>query len=388
MGIKDTVKDFGILKNRKADVEFSGLTDKVVNVDKELNLYTREGQFYVLLADADIDERVEIERMIDQTGCFITSVSSGIECMDEISRDKYDLILLARNMPRMDGIQTLNNMKNSPMNKSKDAKVYVILGEKVDEPDIFFENAGFDGIIRKPIDRTILQNIIINLVPSKMLPDDEELLAEIKKGAEDAEILKGCGVRLLEALKNFGGDIDAYKEAASKFCDDYEIVSSDMIDALFSGKNTDYMNFSRDMRESSRKIGAAYLADCFDDHVNMSKDDSLDVAESNWHSLVNEWENVVSGLAGWLGKTSIQLGSTEVLTSDTNGIRLSDQDIKNRIEEILINLENNEQELAHKNLSRLFEYELPHDLRHKIDRVSRAFDQDRINTAVDILRSI
>ena len=110
--------------------------------------------------------------------------------------------------------------------------------------------------------------------------------------------------------------------------------------------------------------------------------------ESNWHSLVNEWENVVSGLAGWLGKTSIQLGSTEVLTSDTNGIRLSDQDIKNRIEEILINLENNEQELAHKNLNRLFEYELPHDLRHKIDRVSRAFDQDRINTAVDILRSI
>lgn len=388
MGIKDTVKDFGILKNRKADVEFTGLTDKVVNVDKELNLYTREGQFYVLLADADIDERVEIERMIDQTGCFITSVSSGIECMDEISRDKYDLILLARNMPRMDGIQTLNNMKNSPMNKSKDAKVYVILGEKVDEPDIFFENAGFDGIIRKPIDRTILQNIIISLVPSKMLPDDEELLEEIKKDAEDAEVLKGCGVRLLEALKNFGGDIDAYKEAASKFCDDYEIVSSDMIDALFSGKNTDYMNFSRDMRESSRKIGAAYLADCFDDHVNMSKDDSLDVAESNWHSLVNEWENVVSGLAGWLGKTSIQLGSTEVLTSDTNGIRLSDQDIKNRIEEILINLENNEQELAHKNLSRLFEYELPHDLRHKIDRVSRAFDQDRINTAVDILRSI
>ena len=388
MGIKDTVKDFGILKNRKADVEFSGLTDKVVNVDKELNLYTREGQFYVLLADADIDERVEIERMIDQTGCFITSVSSGIQCMDEISRDKYDLILLARNMPRMDGIQTLNNMKNSPMNKSKDAKVYVILGEKVDEPDIFFENAGFDGIIRKPIDRTILQNIIISLVPSKMLPDDEELLEEIKKDAEDAEVLKGCGVRLLEALKNFGGDIDAYKEAASKFCDDYEIVSSDMIDALFSGKNTDYMNFSRDMRESSRKIGAAYLADCFDDHVNMSKDDSLDVAESNWHSLVNEWENVVSGLAGWLGKTSIQLGSTEVLTSDTNGIRLSDQDIKNRIEEILINLENNEQERAHKNLSRLFEYELPHDLRHKIDRVSRAFDQDRINTAVDILRSI
>ncbi len=378
------------IKNRKnGDYEFTGLSDKKINVEKELNLYTREGQFYVLLADADSDERVMIERMIDQTGCFITSVSSGIECLDAVSKDKYDLIILGRNMPRMDGVQTLNNIKNNSANRSKDAKIYVVLEEKSDEPDIFFENAGFNGIIRKPIDRTILQNIIISLVPKKMLPDDEELIEDIKSNARDAEALKSSGIRLLTALsENYKGDMEEYKKEAGQFVDDYEVISSDMIDALYSGKNSEYMEFARNMREASRKLGAMHLCDCFDDHVNMAKEDNLDVAESNWRYLTGEWETVVSGLAAWLGKSSVALASTEILATNTNGIKLPSSDIVSRIDEILGNLEDNDKETAIKNCEKLAAYELDPDIRLKVDRVIKAFDKDKVNTAVDILRSI
>ena len=97
---------------------------------------------------------------------------------------------------------------------------------------------------------------------------------------------------------------------------------------------------------------------------------------------------ITIGLAGWLGKTSVQLGSTEVLTTNTNGIRLPDADIRVRIEEIIVNLENNEQETAYKNTEKLSLYELPPDIKLKIDRVIKSFDNDKINTAVSILRSI
>ena len=208
-------------KKKGSDVEFSGLSDKSVDIEHDLNLYTREGQFYVLLADADADERVEIERMIDQTGCFITSVSGGIECMDQVNHDKYDLILLSRNMPRMDGVQTFKNIKSSPTSKCRDAKIYVIVEEKSDEPDIYFENVGFDGILRRPIERTILQNVIISLVPPKMLPEDEALITSIKKTAANAEVLKSCGVRYIESLYEYKGDLAEYKKDAAKFVDDY-----------------------------------------------------------------------------------------------------------------------------------------------------------------------
>ena len=121
----------------------------------------------------------------------------------------------------------------------------------------------------------------------------------------------------------------------------------------------------------------------------MAKDDSLDVAETNWRSLIVEWENVISGVAAWLGKEdSVQLGSTEVLTTDTNGIRLPMSDVKVRIEEILGNLESNDQETALRNVTKLSRYELDPYIILKIDRIIKAFDKDKINTAVDILRSI
>ena len=129
MGIKDIRKDIKnkVFNSKTNDYEFRGLTDKDVQIEQELNLYTNEGQFYVLIADADDEERIIVERMVDQTGCFVTSVASGIECMDEVTKDKYDLIFLARNMPRMDGIQTMKNIKESPASRSKDAKIYILL---------------------------------------------------------------------------------------------------------------------------------------------------------------------------------------------------------------------------------------------------------------------
>ena len=390
MGIKDIRKDIKnkVFNSKTNDYEFRGLTDKDVQIEQELNLYTNEGQFYVLIADADDEERIIVERMVDQTGCFVTSVASGIECMDEVTKDKYDLIFLARNMPRMDGIQTMKNIKESPASRSKDAKIYILLDEKADEPDIVFESAGFDGIVRKPVDRTIIQNIIISLVPSKMLPDDEAAIEKIKAYAADAEILKGCGVRLLETLKEYKGDMESYRDLATRFVDDYEIINSSLIDSLYSGNKDEYMDGCRRMREISRGIGAVYLSYCFDDHVNMAKEDSLDVAESNWRSLVDEWENVVSGVAAWLGKTDVHIGTTEVLRGETNGIKLPKKDVEERKEEILKLLEENNKESAYRQPQKLSLYELEPDTKLKIDRVMKAFDSENVNKAVDILKSI
>ena len=390
MGIIDIRKEIQNLRNRKSnDYEFTGLYDRDVEIEKDLNLYTAEGQFYVLVVDANYDERLEVERMIDQTGCYVSSVASGMECMIEVSKDKYDLVIIARNMPRMDGIQTLKNMKEGPTSKCKDAKTYIILDEKEDEPDIYFQSLGFDGIIRKPIDRTIIQNIIVKHAPKKMLPNDEKMLEELRTNAEDAEKLKGCGIRYIEALKGYDGEIDDYKYDASTFCDDYEVAVSDMMDALYSGKNEEYMELARNMREKARNIGAIHLSYAFDDHVNMAKDDTLEVAETNWRSLVVEWENVVVGLASWLGKSSVQVGSTtEVLTSNTNGIKLSNSDIRARIDEILGMLEDNDQDNALSQVYKLSVYELDLDTKLKIDRVIKSFTNGKINTAVDILKSM
>jgi hypothetical protein len=52
----------------------------------------------------------------------------------------------------------------------------------------------------------------------------------------------------------------------------------------------------------------------FDDHVNMAKNDDMEIAEASWRTLELEWEGVVAGLGKWLGKTDLISGATAVLS--------------------------------------------------------------------------
>jgi hypothetical protein len=76
------------------------------------------------------------------------------------------------------------------------------------------------------------------------------------------------------------------------------------------------MDKARELRNASEKIGALYLADMFDDHVNMAKNDDMEIAEASWRTLELEWEGVVAGLGKWLGKTDLISGATDVLSDE------------------------------------------------------------------------
>ena len=110
--------------------------------------------------------------------------------------------------------------------------------------------------------------------------------------------------------------------------------------------------------------------------------------QRNRCGFVDEWENVVSGVAAWLGKTDVHIGTTEVLRGETNGIKLPKKDVEERKEEILKLLEENNKESAYRQLQKLSLYELEPDTKLKIDRVMKAFDSENVNKAVDILKSI
>ena len=53
-----------------------------------------------------------------------------------------------------------------------------------------------------------------------------------------------------------------------------------------------YMEDARTMRDISLKAGAERLYDFFDDHVNMAKDESLEIAAKNYPALEREWDYI------------------------------------------------------------------------------------------------
>lgn len=87
----------------------------------------------------------------------IDSCLSGEECIKLVKENKYDIIFLDYMMPGMDGIETLNHLKeidgfNTP--------VVCLTADAVEGSKEKFLNAGFDEYIPKPIDRDLMDEVI------------------------------------------------------------------------------------------------------------------------------------------------------------------------------------------------------------------------------------
>ena len=65
----------------------------------------------ILVVDDNLLNLKVAERLLKAYKCNITLVSSGSECLDKVSNNKYDLILLDDMMPRMSGTETLQKLK-------------------------------------------------------------------------------------------------------------------------------------------------------------------------------------------------------------------------------------------------------------------------------------
>ncbi|OAD08417.1 hypothetical protein MUCCIDRAFT_123910, partial [Mucor lusitanicus CBS 277.49] len=65
----------------------------------------------VLLVDDDSVYRDVSGRMLNMVGCSIDLAKDGLEALQKMSVEKYDLILMDIVMPKMDGIATTRNIR-------------------------------------------------------------------------------------------------------------------------------------------------------------------------------------------------------------------------------------------------------------------------------------
>ncbi|MBR0145216.1 MAG: hypothetical protein IJM25_00960 [Eubacterium sp.] len=353
----------------------------------EFKLDQNMGKCYVLLIDKKGEDLIELKQLCDRLGCITTVSHTGMACMERVLKDKYDIICIAKDLPLMDGAQTMRNIRSTKESKCRDAKIYALVPPEDKTPEDELIKAGFKGMLRMPVDEALFCKILMENVSSKMLPEDPRLIALIEERAAAAKALQPCGVSLSEGLKANGGDMNELKIQMGKFCDLYEEYRGKLSLYVFGNDVDAYMTGAREVREAAKMIGARYLADIFDDHVNLSKDDSLDVAAATWGRTLLAWERVVSGVAIYLGR-SIELVATVTERMKTNGIRLHWADIQAIAKGILDLVNDSEMEDAVASMDRLLTYEMSGTSRLKLVKASRALNRGDVDEAREALSII
>ena len=131
----------------------------------------------VLVVDDNEMNRKIFVNLLKETKIQVMDVESGKACLDEIQKQRYDIIFLDHMMPEMDGEETLQRMHELENNLCAETPVVMLTANAVVGAREHYIEIGFDDFLSKPILPDKLEKMIQRLLPEELLHNvDEESL--------------------------------------------------------------------------------------------------------------------------------------------------------------------------------------------------------------------
>ena len=220
----------------------------------------------------------------------IESCLSGIECLNLINQGKiYDLMFIDIMMPNMDGVELLHKLKQIPNFKTK---CVALTADAVEGAKEKYLSSGFDAYLSKPIDKTLLNDIINNLL------EENNSLTQSNK-SDNIDYLKQNNIDIDKSLELLG-DINTYNDLLKEFM----ATIKDKVNNLYRYKNNNdldnYAILVHSLKSDSRYLGFTKLADIALQHELKSKENDLTYLNNNFNLLFNEVKEVVNIISKYL----------------------------------------------------------------------------------------
>lgn len=105
--------------------------------------------FRILLADDNATDQFVVRKMLMQLGCEVDVVANGFLAVDAVRQRNYDLVLMDRHMPLLDGYEATRLIREY----RPPYRLPIIAITASDDPDEFDQcvAAGMNDLLKKPV---------------------------------------------------------------------------------------------------------------------------------------------------------------------------------------------------------------------------------------------
>ena len=217
----------------------------------------------ILVVD-DVEMNLKVaQNYLKQTGAKVDLAYSGAECLRMICQKKYDMILLDHMMPEMDGIETLEAMKQSKDHLNVETPVIALTANAIVGAKEKYLEAGFANYLSKPIRENELMEMLRAYL-SKELVEMKESADYTEQESSDTVQQKTLEERFPTLNTKMGmvycmDDEDFYLEIIDTYIREDKREELEQAYAEESWKN--YQVQAHSLKSTSLTIGAEELSE-------------------------------------------------------------------------------------------------------------------------------
>ncbi len=142
--------------------------------------------FQVAVVDDDASIRRLVRLFLKRSGYSIVEFSTGNEASEQLAKIPWDLAILDRRLPDMDGVQLCQELKSNPEFKSR--FIIILTGEDEQEDVVLGLDLGADDYITKPFQ---YPELLARIRAGKRIVDLQKELLETNKRLERLSITDG-----------------------------------------------------------------------------------------------------------------------------------------------------------------------------------------------------
>ncbi len=212
--------------------------------------------YILIVEDNEVNQDVAVE-LLTEAGMRVDTAENGLAALEKIRNRKYDLILMDMQMPVMDGITAIREIR-----KNQDwslLPVVAMTANAMDQDRAACIDAGMNDFISKPIDPSLLWKILLKWIKPRNQTEVSLKNNEKSQDSDDSLPDKIAGLDMEDGLRRMLGKKNSYLSLLRKFLAGRKESAIEIREALNAGDLFLAERLSHTMKGVSGSIGAAEL---------------------------------------------------------------------------------------------------------------------------------
>ena len=265
----------------------------------QIKAFNAAGSRILVVDDNKINLKVA-ERLLKDYNVTVETVNSGPECLDKVlNGEKYNLIFMDIMMPKMNGVETLNNLKNIV---GFEMPVVALTADVISGMEEKYISQGFDDCLAKPIVEDELYYMLRKFLKeatsaTPQVPQENATstpVVEETKVADEAhsvELLEKNNIDVkagLELLK----DMEMYEMTLEEFYRELLNKLEELRGYKEAENMDDYAILAHALKTEARYVGCNELGELAYEHELAGKAKNQEQVNEKFESLETEIKRV------------------------------------------------------------------------------------------------